>query len=95
METRNIGKDQTELESVSIVDFIGVFAIKSRKLGYEIIFSRPGNFYIYANLNGKPGTLGRQICYGGRITGNTIGYDGHDQKQFEKICRRWYRAAIS
>ena len=67
--------------------------IKSRKLNAEIKFSRPANYYIYVDLGGKPGTLGNQICDGGRTMGNTIGCSG-DQEQFEKICRRWYRAYI-
>lgn len=68
--------------------------IKSRKLNSEITFTRPGSYYIYADLNGQPGTLGNQICDGGRTMGNTIGYRGDDQEQFEKICRRWYKAYI-
>lgn len=68
--------------------------IKSRKLNSEITFSRPGRHYIYANLNGQPGTLGNQICDGGRTMGNTIGYSGDDQEQFDKICRRWYKSHI-
>ena len=68
--------------------------IKSRKLGKEITFSRPGNYYIYADLNGKPGTLGNQICTSGHTMGGTIGYKGESQEQFEAICRRWYKAYI-
>lgn len=68
--------------------------IKSRKLGRVITFSRPGNFYIFADLNGKAGTLGNQICHGGGVIGSTIGYGGEDEKEFQKICRRWYRAYL-
>lgn len=68
--------------------------INSRKLGRVITFSRPGPSYIYADLNGQSGTLGRQICDGGRTMGSTIAYDGNDQTRFEEICRRWYRAHI-
>lgn len=68
--------------------------IHSRKLGQEITFSRPSNHYIFANLNGKEGTLGAQICQGGSTGGSTIGYSGDDEAQFEAICRRWYRAYI-
>lgn len=66
--------------------------INSRKLGCTITFSRPGSSYIYADLNGQPGTLGRQICRGGNTSGNTLTYEGDDQAQFEAICRNWYRA---
>lgn len=69
--------------------------IKSRKLNREITFSRPGKGYIFADLNGKSGTLGNQICHGGGTMGSTISYSGDDQSQFETICRRWYRSFIS
>jgi hypothetical protein len=71
-----------------------IFTIKSRKLNKEITFSRPGSHYIYADLNGQPGTLGKQICEGGSTGGWTLMYSGDDQGQFEKVCRRWYRAYI-
>lgn len=66
--------------------------IHSRKLGRAITFSRPGSSSIYADLNGQPGTLGKQICRGGSTTGSTLSYSGEDQAEFEAICRRWYRA---
>lgn len=68
--------------------------IKSRKLGRTITFSRPGSSYIFADLNGKPGTLGCQICSGGGTMGSTLSYDGDDQERFAAICRRWYRAHV-
>jgi hypothetical protein len=66
--------------------------IKSRKLNKEVTFSRPGKSYIYADLNGQPGTLGNQICVGGDTMGSTISYEGDDQAAFEAVCRRWYVA---
>lgn len=68
--------------------------ITSRILGRAITFSRPGSSYIYADLNGQPGTLGRQICDGGSTSGITLSYDGDDQGEFEAICRRWYRQYV-
>ena len=68
--------------------------INSTKYGKEIEFSRPGNHYIYVDLNGKPGSLGNQICYGGGCTGDTIGYSGDDDEKFEKICRRWWKSHL-
>lgn len=65
--------------------------IRSRKLGKVLEFSRPGRGYIYVNINGGSGTLGRQICSGGKLTGSTIAYYGDDTEGFERICRRWYR----
>lgn len=64
--------------------------INSRKLGRSITFSRPGSSYIFADLNGQPGTLGNQICR----NGSTLYYDGDDQAQFDAICRRWYKAYV-
>lgn len=69
--------------------------IKSRKLSKEITFSRPGSGYIYADLNGKAGTLGVQLCKGGLTMGSTLSYEGDSQEEFEKICRNWYRAYTS
>lgn len=68
--------------------------INSRKLEQEITFSRPGAGYIYADLNGEPGTLGRQICQGGSLMGSTVSYHGDDQAEFDRICRNWYRAYV-
>ena len=66
--------------------------IKSKKLGKTITFSRPGTGYIYADLNGNSGTLGKQLCEGGGTMGSTLSYSGEDEKEFAAICRRWYRA---
>jgi hypothetical protein len=68
--------------------------INSRKLGRTFTFSRPGGSYVFADLNGQPGTLGRQICDGGATIGSTISYSGSDEATFERICRRWYRAYL-
>ena len=68
--------------------------INSRILGQSITFSRPGRSYIYADLNGQPGTLGSQICSGGSTMGGTLGYFGDDLAVFARICRRWYRAYV-
>lgn len=66
--------------------------IKSNRLGREITFSQPGGFYIFADLNGKEGTLGNQICEKGRLIGPTLYYDGDDEKKFSAICRKWLRS---
>ncbi len=68
--------------------------INSRTLGRRITFSRPGNFYIFADINGREGTLGDQICRGGKLTGSTIEYSGDDDKAFRRVCVAWYRAYI-
>lgn len=66
--------------------------IKSRKLGKTITFTRPGREYIYVDLNGRPGTLGVQICKGGWTSGSTMSYLGDDETIFDALCRSWYRA---
>jgi len=66
--------------------------VKSRKLGKTITFSRPGAQYIFVNLNGQPGTLGKQICEGGFLLGETMTYRGNDQEAFKRICLRWWNA---
>lgn len=66
--------------------------INSRVLDTELIFTRPGNFYVYVDLNGQPGCLGRQICEGGSLLGGTLGYHGDDEAGFKRLCRNWYRS---
>lgn len=68
--------------------------INSRKLGRTITFSRPGKAYVFADLNGEPGTLGKQICHGGALSGSTVEYHGDSDEEFERIVRRWYRSYI-
>jgi hypothetical protein len=66
-------------------------SLYSRKLGTTITFTRPGGGYVYADLNGQPGTLGVQICHGGRTTGRTIDCG---TEAFERVCRNWLRAYL-
>ena len=68
--------------------------INSRKLNQEVTFTRPETRYIYVDLNGKPGTLGNQICSGGRLTGSTISYCGDSSKAFATICRSWFNSYL-
>jgi hypothetical protein len=54
---------------------------------------KPINFfcngeYVYADLNGKEGTLGNQICTGGKLTGYTIMCNAED---LPKVARSWWR----
>lgn len=70
------------------------FTINSRKFKQKITFSRPGQGYIFVDLNGQPGTLGRQICDGGYLMGGTLAYYGDDQTEFEAICKRWWKAYL-
>lgn len=70
------------------------FTIKSRALKRDVTFSIPGKVYIYADLNGQPGTLGNQICHGGSLMGSTMTYSGDDESEFSRICRKWFRAYL-
>lgn len=70
------------------------YAINSRKLNREVVFSRPGSHYIRVNLNGQPGTLGLQPCAGGSFSGSTLVYSGDNESRFEAICRRWWKAYL-
>jgi thymidine kinase len=44
--------------------------------------------YVRLESNGRPGTLGQQICHGGKLGGNTV---YAIPETFEAVCRRWYR----
>ena len=72
--------------------------IHSRKLGKPLTYSRCG-VYVYVDINGEPGFLGRQICDGGKLTGNTIAVYGYEndsavKKEFERVCRNWHKRYI-
>jgi len=64
--------------------------INTRNHG-EVTFSRPGKEYVYVDLNGKPGTLGQQICYGGWLSGSTVTFSGDDKEAFARYCRNWWK----
>jgi len=65
--------------------------IKSRKYNKEITFSKPGKTYVFVDLNGKEGSLGRQICDGGSFTGSTI---SSCDTSFENDCRKWWKSYL-
>ena len=68
--------------------------IQSRILGRTLTFSRPGQCYVFVDVNGQPGTLGQQCCDGGYVLGSTMTFYGEDQDAFARVCRRWYRAYL-
>lgn len=61
--------------------------------GEEWTFSRPGGGYVYCDFgrDGRNGTLGKQIYYGGDTRGNPISCD--TQEEFETAVKRWYAVA--
>ncbi|MFB6412790.1 hypothetical protein [Edwardsiella piscicida] len=64
--------------------------ITSRKTGEAFTFWMPSDGgYVRRTFPDRPGTLGVQICDGGKTMGNTI---SATPETFEKVCRRWYRA---
>ena len=78
-------------------DWDSLFSINSKILGHEITFSCMPSGYIFVDINGQSGTLGKQICRGddgsnGCEMGNCIQYKGANTNQFRDICRNWYRA---
>lgn len=61
--------------------------INSKNLSRPVTFSRPGSSYVYWDINGQSGTLGKQPT----TNGHTLTYDGESQSEFERVCRRWFR----
>jgi hypothetical protein len=45
--------------------------------------------YVRLETPGKSGTLGQQICDGGRFSGSTV---SATPENFVRVCRSWYRA---
>jgi hypothetical protein len=65
--------------------------INSKAMNRPVTFSRPGRGHIFVNLNGLSGSLGNQICEGGRLLGKTIAC-GDNEETFKRICRNWFRS---
>ena len=62
--------------------------IDSKKFGRVITFTRPsGTEYLYADVNGKAGTLGLQL----HRNGSALAYGGGDESEFQRLVRNWYR----
>ena len=68
--------------------------IISRKLSATLTFSRPDGANVYVDLNGRAGTLGLQLCKGGKLSGSTVQYEGDDPESFAALCRKWYASHI-
>ena len=76
------------------------FTVYSRKLKRNLTFCRPSDYYIYVNLNNKPGYLGQQICKKGALSGSCLGvfgddYDEKTHKKFERVCRAWLKKYVA
>lgn len=66
--------------------------INTRKYGPQTFFMNGGGGYVYLETQGKPGTLGKQICSGGGFTGSTL---SATPDTFEAVCRNWHRKHLS
>lgn len=64
------------------------YTIKNRVLGNFDFFVPDGGGYVRLESEGKPGTLGAQICDHGCITGSTLSATPETMRD---VCRRWYR----
>lgn len=62
--------------------------IKSRTEGTFNFWMNEAGGYIFLESDGKPGTLGQQICKGGYFSGSTL---SATPETFGKVCRNWYR----
>lgn len=68
--------------------------IKSRKAGKTFKFWAPDEGgYIRLEGEGKPGTLGKQICYGGHFMGVCL--HANNEAQFLAMAKKWYRHHIA
>lgn len=68
-----------------------MFTIHSRKLNKDVTFYKSPSVtkgYVYVDLNGKEGCLGKQICKGGYLMGSTI---QATDENFERVCKNWLR----
>ena len=77
------------------------FTINSKKLGKPVTFFCPSaGGYVYVDLNGKTGTLGHQICKGGKLVGATLRHEckadneQDNQAIFKMLCRAWFRGYL-
>lgn len=69
---------------------MSTYTLKSE--GQEITFSNIGSAgYVYCDMGNRRnhGTLGRQICKGGRFTGSTLTASDDD---LPRVVRNWLKA---
>lgn len=60
--------------------------------GRELEFSIPGKEYVRFNHDGKsPGTLGKQICYGGGFIGATVSVTNKTEQALRAAAHLWIR----
>lgn len=64
------------------------FTIKTRDAGTLEFWAPDGGGYVRLESPGYPGTLGRQICDGGGMMGNTLEADA---RSLPAVARSWNR----
>lgn len=64
-------------------------SINTRNYGQQVFFMSDNGGYIFLEQPGRPGTMGKQICQGGKYTGGTL---SATPETFERVCRTWHRA---
>ena len=62
--------------------------IKTRKEGEMSFFCPADGGYVFLEGEGRPGTLGRQICKGGDFMGSTLLARG---ETLAAVARKWLR----
>lgn len=68
------------------------FTIKTRDHGDQSFFMPDNGGHVFLEIGANHGSLGRQICRGGRFLGDTVRStpDG-----FENACRAWHKARMA
>lgn len=63
--------------------------IKTRDFGPLNFWMPAEGGYVFLTRPGRPGSLGDQICKGGKLTGSTL---SATPESFAAVCRAWVRA---
>mgnify|MGYP001213148601 CR=1 FL=1 len=64
--------------------------INTRNHGQLSFFAPANGGYVRLESEGKPGTLGAQICEGGQFSGSTLSC-GASEESLESVARRWWK----
>ena len=62
--------------------------IKTRKEGEMSFFCPASGGYVWLESEGRPGTLGQQICEGGGFMGSTL---SAKEETLGDVARKWLR----
>lgn len=73
---------------------MSTFTINTKDLGAITFFVARDGGYVFADLNGQSGTLGRQICSGGSTMGSTLTSSIAGLPQVARTWNRQRRARL-